>query len=114
MTDQYLYLLVKAILTLVFVLGLLGASLYALKYYMRRSGAPSRPQAPLKVLNTLFLGQKRNLSIVEAAGEILVLGITPTTITCLTKIESPTAIESIRKLEATSGKSILGLLQKGF
>lgn len=113
MNDQYLYLLVKAVVTLLFVLGLLGASLYALKYYMRKGGNPSRPKAPVRVLNTFFLGQKRNLSVVEVAGEVLVLGITPTNITMLTKIEDPAAIDELRNSSGARAKGLLGLLQNG-
>ncbi|MBI5491669.1 MAG: flagellar biosynthetic protein FliO [Deltaproteobacteria bacterium] len=101
MTDSYSYLLIKAVLTLVFVLGVMGVVLYAVRYYMRRSGrgGGAKASSPIKLLSTFFIGQKKNLAIVEVAGEVLVLGITPNSITCLTKVERNEALQELRKLE---------------
>lgn len=103
MTDSYSYLLIKAALTLVFVLGMMGAALFAVRRFTRRSGrgGGARPSSPIKVLSTFFLGQKKNLAIVEVAGEVLVLGITPNSITCLTKVERNEAVQELKKLEAS-------------
>ncbi|MBI5587528.1 MAG: flagellar biosynthetic protein FliO [Deltaproteobacteria bacterium] len=111
MTDSYAYLLIKAIITLSFVLGLLGVSLYALKYYMNRSGkgGSSRASSPVKVLNTFFLGQKKNLTIVEVAGEVMVLGVTPTTVTFLAKIEKKESLEELKRLNGSRSRNILSL-----
>lgn len=112
MNDSYLYLLTKAVITLVFVLGLLGVSLYALKQYMKRGGkgaAKSKP--PVKVLNTFILGQKKNLAIVEVAGEIIVLGITPASIHFLTKIEREDSIEELKKFQGAGTRSIFNMFQ---
>ncbi|MBI5643105.1 MAG: flagellar biosynthetic protein FliO [Deltaproteobacteria bacterium] len=100
MTGSYAYLFVKAVLTLVFVLGLMGISLYALKRYMNMGsskGNNGKPKAPIKVLSTSVLGQKKNIAIVDVAGEVIVLGLTPTTISFLTKIENTETIEELRK-----------------
>jgi len=114
MTGSYAYLLVKAVLTLVFVLGLLGVSLYALKWYMAKGGktASGRGPSPVKVLFTAVLGQKKNLAIVEVAGEVIVLGITPNAISFLTKIEKNETIEELKKGNGRRG--LLGLFQGGF
>ncbi|HAO93669.1 MAG: flagellar biosynthetic protein FliO [Deltaproteobacteria bacterium] len=113
MTGSYAYLLVKAVLTLVFVLGLLGVSLYALKWYMAKGGkTSSRGPSPVKVLFTAVLGQKKNLAIVEVAGEVIVLGITPNAISFLTKIEKNETIEELKKGNGRRG--LLGLFQGGF
>lgn len=112
MNDSYMYLLVKAIITLGFVLGLMGASLYALKYYMGRKGGKagsSRPGDPVKVLKTFFLGQKRNLTIVEVAGEVLVLGVTPTSVNLITKLERRESVEELRKISGSRARNILSL-----
>ncbi|MBI1911751.1 MAG: flagellar biosynthetic protein FliO [Deltaproteobacteria bacterium] len=115
MTDSYTYLLIKAILTLVFVLGLLGVSFYALKSYMAKGGkkGQNRFANPVKVITTSFLGQKKNIAIVEVAGEMLVLGITPTSITFLTRIERGEAIEELKKLESSRSKNFLSIFQNG-
>lgn len=114
MTDSYTYLLLKAVITLVFVLGLLGLSLYALKYYMNRAGKQgTRLASPVRVLNTFFLGQKKNLAIVEVAGEVLVLGITPSAVTFLTRLEKGEAVEELKKTQGSRSRTILNLFNQG-
>lgn len=115
MNEPYLYLLIKAVITLVFVLGLLAASLYAVRLYMGRKGMArngGKPFVPVKVLTTSLLGQKKNLAIVEVAGEILVLGLTPNSISFLTKVEKAEAVEELRKLQGRKG--LFNIFQGGF
>lgn len=110
MTDSYLYLLVRGVLTLVLVLGLMGISLYALKYFTRASkGGKNGAFTPMKVLSTSFLGQKKNITIVDVAGEILVLGITQSSITFLTKIEEPQTKEELRKMNGAGTRPFLNI-----
>ncbi|MBI5467568.1 MAG: flagellar biosynthetic protein FliO [Deltaproteobacteria bacterium] len=111
MTDSYTYLLIKAIITLTFVMGLLGVSLYALKYYLKRSGKGKsvRVANPVRVLNTFFLGQKKNLTIVEVAGEVFVLGVTPTSVSFLTKLEKNESVEELKRAAGSGPRNILSL-----
>lgn len=115
MNDSYMYLLVKSILTLFFLLGLFGAAMYALKRFARTGagGASTAASKPVKVVATAFLGPKRNIAIVEVAGEMLVLGLTPTAITFLSKIEGKDALEDLRRLKDAKQRSLIGLLQGG-
>lgn len=107
MTDSYLYLLIKAVITLVFVLGLMIAALYALRYFTgggaRFNG--SRGRNPVRVISTIFLGQKRNLAVVDVAGELILIGITPGAINLLTRIKRPEAIEEIKKITETKTRT---------
>jgi flagellar biogenesis protein FliO len=111
MTDSYTYLLIKAVITLTFVLGLLGVSLYALKYYLKRSGkgASARGANPVRVLNTFFLGQKKNLTIVEVAGEVLVLGVTPASVSFVAKLEKSESVEELKRAAGSGQRNILSL-----
>ena len=52
-------------------------------------------------------------AIVEVAGEVLVLGLTPQSITFLTKVEDAAAKEELRKLGENRKRPLLGLLQGG-
>lgn len=115
MNDSYLYLLVKSILTLMFVLGLLGAALWALKRHMRKSGGPAAKGQPatVRVITTAFMGPKRNIAVVEVAGEVLVLGLTPQSITFLTKVEDQAAKEELKKMGENRKRPLFGLLQGG-
>lgn len=105
MNEPYAYLLTKALLTLITVLGLMGLSLWAFRKTMGKDAAlpGKKTGAPIKVVTTSFLGQKKNLAVVEVAGEMLVLGVTPTSINFLTKIESSQAKEELKNLKKSSG-----------
>lgn len=105
MNEPYAYLLTKALLTLITVLGLMGLSLWAFRKTMGKDGKMpgKKTGAPIKVVTTSFLGQKKNLAVVEVAGEMLVLGVTPTSINFLTKIESSQAKEELKNLKKSSG-----------
>ncbi len=114
MNESYAYLFTKAIVTLAFVLVLLGASLYVFKHFInKRDGRGLKGlKAPIKVLTTSFLGPKRNLAIVDVAGELLVLGITPESITCLTRLERPPEVmEELRRLGDAKPRSIFKLFR---
>ncbi len=119
MNGSYSYHFVKAILTLSFVLGLLLVSVYAIRVYMNRrmgkdkSGATRAFNAsPVLVLHTSALGSKKNIAIVDVAGEVLVLGITPSSINMLAKIEGLDAIEALRKRHSAK-RPFFSLLQGG-
>lgn len=111
MNGSYLYLFLKSLVMLGVVLALLAGVLYALKFWScGRKGPSSNTAVPFRVITTLFLGQKRNLAVVEVAGEYLVLGITPNTITCLTKLDSPEAVSGIKKMDTASKRRFFGWL----
>lgn len=113
MTGSYSYLFAKSIVTLFFVLALLGIALYAFRYFMRRRGAPGLKglESPIKVLTTSFIGQKKNLVIVDVAGELLVLGVTSESITCLTKLERPEVVDELKRFGDTRRRSLFGLFR---
>lgn len=99
MTDSYAYMLLKAIFSLAVVLTLLGAFLYGLKAIMKRTALRGPASAkPVKVLGVYPLDYKKNLTVVDVAGEIIVLGVTPTSINIITRIENPEAAEELKRL----------------
>lgn len=97
MTDSYAYMLLKAVFSLAVVLGLLGAFLYGLKAFMKKTGGRGAVFAkPVKVLGVYPLDYKKNLTIVDVAGEVIVLGVTPASINMVMKIENCEAVEELR------------------
>jgi len=50
----------------------------------------------VQVLSTNFLAPKKNIALVEVAGEILVLGVSEQNISLLTSIREPDRIEEIK------------------
>lgn len=119
MSGSYSYHFVKAVLTLGFFLGLLLVCAYAIKLYMSRrsgtgasAGTGQEGAATVKVLHSSALGAKKNLAIVDVAGEVLVLGITPSSINMLTKVTDIDAIDRLKKRHSAK-RPFFGLLQGG-
>jgi len=75
----------KTIAMLFIVLGLLVLVLYFVKRFLLLK-QKSKGTLPIKVLSSLHLSQKERIEIIEVSGEKIVLGITPGSISFLTKI----------------------------
>jgi flagellar biogenesis protein FliO len=120
MSGSYSYHFVKAVITLGFFLGLLLVCAYAIKLYMSRrslgAGGTGKgvgnASATVRVLHSSALGAKKNLAIVDVAGEVLVLGITPSSINMLTKVTDREAIDLLKKRHSAK-RPLFGLLQGG-
>ena len=72
--------------SLVLVLGLAGLSLWALKKY-GRGRVPGGGGGKLKVEETLALGDRRFVSILDAEGERFLIALTPQGIQLLSKLD---------------------------
>jgi len=79
---------------LALVLGGMGIFFYFTKRVMRKDGSGSGGRM-IRVLASQYVGLKKNISIVEIPGAILVVGITADTIRLLTKIEDKTILDQI-------------------
>lgn len=115
MTESYLYYMVKAILALAIVLGIFGAAVYVFKKFVlgkvRSLGRLGGLNSPVRVLSRSYLEPRKNIAIVEVAGEVLVLGVTQTSISFLTKLEEPEAIEAVRNIGTKSSRSFTQVLK---
>jgi flagellar biogenesis protein FliO len=80
----------RAFGSLVLVLGLAGASLWALKKY-GRGRLPGAGGGKLKVEETLAMGDRRFVSILDAEGERFLIALTPQGISLLARLDSPEA-----------------------
>lgn len=72
--------------SLLVVLGLAGASLWALKKYGRKH-LPGSGGGKLKVAETLALGDRRYVSILEAEGERFLIALHPQGISLLARLD---------------------------
>jgi flagellar protein FliO/FliZ len=84
----------KMLAALALVLGGMGIFFYFTKRVMRKDGSGSSGRM-IRVLASQYVGLKKNISIVEIPGAILVVGITADTIRLLTKIEDKTILDQI-------------------
>ena len=89
----------KMLAALALVLGGMGIFFYFTKRVMRKDGRGSGGQM-IRVLASQYIGLKKNISIVEIPGAILVVGVTADTIRLLTKIEDKTILDQIHDQRA--------------
>ena len=87
------------------VLGLMFLIFFGFKKYVLKNTAFGGGNKLVSVLGTWFLGPKKNIALVEVAGEVLVLGISQENITLLSNITSDEKIEEIRNA-GNKGKNI--------
>ena len=84
----------KMLAALALVLGGLGIFFYVTKRVMRKDIGSSGGQM-IRVLASQYIGLKKNISLVQIPGAILVIGITGDSICLLTKIEDKTILDQI-------------------
>lgn len=77
----------RAFGSLVMVLGLAGASLWALKKY-GKGRLPGTGGGKLRVEETLALGDRRYVSILDAEGERFLIGLTPQGISLISRLDA--------------------------
>jgi len=78
------------------VLGLMFLIFFGFKKYVLKNTAFGGGDKLVSVLGTWFLGPKKNIALVEVAGEVLVLGVSQENITLLTSITNDEKIEEIK------------------
>ena len=87
------------------VLGLMFLIFFGFKKYVLKNTAFGGGNKLVSVLGTWFLGPKKNIALVEVAGEVLVLGISQENITLLSNITSDEKIEEIKNA-GNKGKNV--------
>jgi len=85
----------RMLTTLSLVLGLIFLLFFGFKKYVLKNTAFGGGKL-VKVLSTSFIAPKKNIALVEIAGEILVLGVSDQNISLLTNIREPRRVEEIK------------------
>jgi len=93
-TPDMLATAFKMLAALALVLGGLGLFFYFAKRVMRKDIGASGGEL-IRVLASQYIGFKKNISLVEVPGSILVVGISGDSICLLTKIEDKTVLDQI-------------------
>jgi len=86
----------KMFSSLALVLGVMFLVFYIFKKFVLKNGLMGGNTQTIKVLGTGVIGPKKSVSLVEVAGEVLVLGISNDNISLLSKIEDEETIEEIK------------------
>ena len=89
---------IKMLTALGVVLGGMLLVYYFAKRILKRQVGNSKGKM-IRVLESSYIGVKKNISLVEIPGAILVLGITNDNISLLSKIESQEIIDGNKKVE---------------
>jgi flagellar biogenesis protein FliO len=95
-TPDMLATALKMLAALALVLGGLGIFFYFTKRVMRKDIGNSGGQM-IRVLANQYIGLKKNISLVQIPGAILVVGIAGDSICLLTKIEDKTILDQIHE-----------------
>lgn len=86
----------KMFSSLALVLGVMFLVFYVFKKFVLKNGLMGGNTQTIKVLGTGVIGPRKSVSLVEVAGEILVLGISNDNISLLSKVEDEEKIEEIK------------------
>lgn len=89
---------IKMLTALGVVLGGMLLVYYFAKRILKRQVGNSKGKM-IRILESSYIGVKKNISLVEIPGAILVLGITNDNISLLSKIENHEIIDSYKKVE---------------
>ena len=94
-----------------FVLGGLLVVFYFMKRFLKRDVGSSKGQV-IKVIASQYIGIKKNISLVEIPGSILVVGVSNDNISLLTKIEDKVVLDVLRQKSSRITPSFSDHLQR--
>lgn len=90
---------IKMFSALLLVLGIFMGSFYVLRRFTKRDMA-SADNKPIRIIDKSYIGVKKNVTLVEVSGLVLVLGVTQDRISLLTKIEDQVQIDLLKKTDS--------------
>ena len=91
---------------LALVLGVIFLLFFGFKKFVLKNTVFGGGEKLVNVLGTGFLGPKKNIVLVEVAGEVLVLGMSQDHIALLTSITDPEKIEEIKSVGGKGGSGL--------
>jgi flagellar protein FliO/FliZ len=90
---------VRMVSALAITLGILFSMVYLLRWFSTRKAGSPGSRGLVRVISTTYLGSKQSLVLADVAGEKLVLGLSPQTISLLAKIDRQESLETISAAE---------------
>lgn len=86
----------RFVAALLIVLSFMLIMYYFVKKYLMKGGSFLGMEKQVKVISTNYFAPKKSITLVDIAGEVLVLGVTATNITLLSKIRNKEVLERIK------------------
>ncbi|MBI5814302.1 MAG: FliO/MopB family protein [Nitrospinae bacterium] len=99
---------VKMVASLALVLSLVFALSWVAKKYMGKFGGAFGSGGVVKILASGSIGMKKQIAVVDVAGEVIVLGISGDNITMLTTIEDQESADRLRRGSGTGTSGSVG------
>ena len=93
------------------VLGGLLVCVYFIKRFLKRDVGGSKEQL-IRVIASQYIGIKKNISLIEIPGSILVVGVSNDNISLLTKIEDEIVLDALRQENSRMAPSFSDYLQR--
>ena len=93
------------------VLGGLLVCVYFIKRFLKRDVGGSK-EPLIRVIASQYIGIKKNISLIEIPGSILVVGVSNDNISLLTKIEDKIALDVLRQETSRLAPSFSDHLQR--
>jgi len=87
---------IRMVVALSIIIAILLVIFYLTKPLLNKVGAISGKEKVIRVLANNYVGGKKVISLVSVADHLLVVGITPTNISLLTRIEDPETVERFK------------------
>ena len=94
--PDFLAMILKMAAALLIVLGGVLAFYYVTRRVIRSPMSGFAAQRPVRVLANCYVGTRKNVSLVEVPGAVLVLGITSDSIRLLDKIEDDALLGQLK------------------
>ena len=101
----------KMLTALGIVMGGLLVVFYFMKRFLKRDIGGSKEQL-IKVIASQYIGIKKNISLIEVPGYILVVGVSNDNISLLTRIEDKVILDTLRRENSRVTPSFLDHLQR--
>ncbi|MBW2559589.1 MAG: flagellar biosynthetic protein FliO [Deltaproteobacteria bacterium] len=84
--------------------GVLIVTAYLFKKATRRGGGEVDNRELIRILSSRYLGPKSSIMLVDVLGQVMVVGLSSGTISLLTEIMDPEALEHLKNIRGQKGK----------
>jgi flagellar biogenesis protein FliO len=107
--PSFFSILARLLLALGVTVGLIYVTIWGLKLIWEKQGWNVKVDEgkPIRVLNSMHLGPRKTVQVIEIGKRLLVLGVGHEEVNCLTVITEPDEIDSIKQASQTAFPHLL-------
>lgn len=96
--------LLKIASALAVTVGALILTAYLFRKAVRRGGGEINNRAVIRILSSQYLGPKSSIMLVDVLGQVMVIGMSGGTMSLLTEIMDPEALEQLKDIRERKGR----------